>query len=267
MPAPHNRFKAALRTDAAQIGLWLGLANAYTAELCGGLGFDWVLLDGEHGPNDVPLLAAQLQALAASSSSAVVRVPVGETWILKQVLDIGAQTVLVPMVESAEQAKALVSAVRYPPEGVRGAGAALARASAFNRIPDYLITANREIALLVQVETRKGLAAIEEIAAVEGVDGLFIGPADLAADMGYLGQPGHPEVRAAVEEGIRRIQAAGKPVGTLAADLVFAQRALELGATFVAVGTDVGLLVHGGQQLAQRFKSHRNESPKTGGGY
>src|SRR6218665_1920199 len=215
MPAPHNAFKSALLKHERQIGLWLGLANAYTAELCAGAGFDWLVVDGEHGPNDLPLMLAQLQAIAASGVRPVVRAPIGETWIIKQLLDIGAQTILVPMVESAAQARELVRAVNYPPKGIRGVGAAMARASAFNRIPDYLTSANEQACLLVQLESRVGLAALEEIAAVEGVDGIFIGPSDLAADMGYLARPGVPEVQAAVEDGIARILKAGKPAGIL----------------------------------------------------
>src|SRR5262245_39674599 len=211
MPAPRNSFKAAIAARKTQIGLWLGLANGYTAEIAAGAGFDWLVIDGEHAPNSLPTMVAQLQAIAASSSQPVVRAPVGETWIIKQLLDIGAQTILVPMVETAEQARELVRAVRYPPNGARGVGAALARASAFSRITDYLETADSEACLLLQLESRAGLGAIEEIAAIEGVDGIFIGPSDLAADMGHLGRPGVPEVQKAVKDGLERIIAAGKP--------------------------------------------------------
>jgi 4-hydroxy-2-oxoheptanedioate aldolase len=261
MPAPRNNFKAALLNGEAQIGLWLGLANAYTAEICAGAGFDWLLIDGEHAPNDIPVMAAQLQAIAASGSHAVVRPPIGEPWIIKQLLDIGAQTILVPMVETAPQARELVQAMRYPPHGVRGVGAALARASAFNRIPDYLATANDETCLLVQLESRAGLAALEEIAAVDGVDGIFIGPADLAADMGHLGKPGVPEVQAAVEDAIMRIQKCGNAAGILTSDTQLAARYLELGAAFVAVGTDVTLLAYATSTLASKFKAARNGAP------
>lgn len=242
MPARTNGFKRAIVAGQTQIGLWLAFASPYTAEICAQARYDWLLLDGEHGPNDIPLLLAQLQAVAALPSHPVVRVPVGEAWIIKQVLDLGAQTILVPMVECAEQARALVRATRYPPGGIRGVGAALARASAFNRIPDYLQTANDEICLLLQVESRAGLAAIVDIAAVDGVDGIFIGPADLAADMGFLGRPGAAEVQAAVTDGLARILAAGKAAGILTADPALARRYLQLGASFVAIGTDVGLL-------------------------
>lgn len=264
MPAPRNPFKQALAEKRTQIGLWLALANPYTAEVCGGAGFDWLLLDAEHAPNDVPLLAAQLQALAASPSHAIVRPPIGETWMIKQILDIGAQTLLIPMVESAEQARELVRAVRYPPHGVRGVGAALARASAFNRIPDYLQTANDEICLLLQIESRAGLAALDEIATIDGVDGIFIGPADLAADMGFLGKPGAPEVQEAVEAALLRIQSRGKAAGILTSDQALARRYLELGATFVAVGNDVSLLVAATSKLAAEFKGTKNEAAPEG---
>lgn len=267
MPAPHNAFKAALQKHEKQIGLWLGLANAYTAEICAGAGFDWLVVDGEHAPNDLPLMVAQLQALAASGARPVVRASIGETWIIKQLLDIGAQTILVPMVESASQARELVRAANYPPKGIRGVGAAMARASAFNRIPDYLTTANDEVCLLVQLESHVGLAALEEIAAVDGVDGIFVGPSDLAADMGHLGRPGVPEVQAAVEDGIARILTAGKPAGILTADTTLAARYLELGASFVAVGTDVTLFSQATSALAAKFKNASTGMSKTTGGY
>ncbi|MBA8853464.1 4-hydroxy-2-oxoheptanedioate aldolase [Ochrobactrum intermedium] len=254
MPAPVNPFKRTLSEGRLQIGLWLALANAYTAEVCAGAGYDWLLIDGEHAPNDLPLLLAQLQAIEKSPSHPVVRVPIGETWMIKQMLDIGAQTILVPMVESRQQAEALVKAIRYPPHGVRGVGAALARASAFNRIPDYLQTSDKEVCLLLQIESRAGLAALENIASADGVDGVFIGPADLAADMGYLGNPGAPEVQSAVKDGLRRIQACGKAAGILTSDRFLAKDYIDLGACFVAVGSDVGLLAGASSSLLSGFK-------------
>lgn len=254
MPAPRNLFKLALKEGRAQIGLWQALANPYTVEICAGAGYDWLLLDAEHAPNDVPLLVSQLQAMKGTASHAVIRPPIGETWIIKQMLDIGAQTLLIPMVESREIAETLVKAVRYPPHGVRGVGAALARASAFNRIPDYLPTANDEICLLLQVESRAGLAALDDISSTEGVDGVFIGPADLAADMGYLGKPGAPEVQAEVEKALAKIQSHGKAAGILIGDLALAKRYLELGATFVAIGNDVTLLANATTKLLDDFK-------------
>nr|WP_299506479.1 4-hydroxy-2-oxoheptanedioate aldolase [uncultured Rhizobium sp.] len=257
MPAPKNLFKAALAEKHQQIGLWLALANPYTAEILGDAGYDWLLIDGEHAPNDVPLMMAQLQALKGSPSHPVIRAPIGEAWLLKQILDIGAQTILVPMVESGKQANAMVRAVRYPPHGMRGVGAALARASAFNRIPDYLQTANDEICLLLQIESRAGLAALDDIAATEGVDGVFIGPADLAADMGFLGKPGAPEVQETVEAALIRIQSHGKAAGILTADQALGKRYLELGASFVAIGNDVGLLSTGASRLLLNFRKPR----------
>ena len=255
MPAPNNPFKQALRDGKAQIGLWQALANPYTAEICAGAGYDWLLLDAEHAPNDIPLLVSQLQAMKGTGSHAVIRPPIGETFIIKQLLDIGAQTLLVPMVDSRDMAETMVKAVRYPPHGVRGVGAALARASAFNRIPDYLQTANDEICLLLQIESRAGLAALDEIAATEGVDGVFIGPADLAADMGFLGKPGAPEVQVEVERALLRIQSHGKAAGILIGDLGLARRYLDLGASFVAIGNDVTLLANATTKLLADFRN------------
>ncbi|MFT2214215.1 4-hydroxy-2-oxoheptanedioate aldolase [Rhizobium giardinii] len=255
MPAPKNIFKQALREGRPQIGLWQALANPYTVEISAGAGYDWLLLDAEHAPNDIPLLVSQLQAMKGSSSHAIIRPPIGETYVIKQLLDISAQTLLVPMVDSKELAEAMVKAVRYPPHGVRGVGAALARASAFNRIPDYLQTANDEICLLLQIESRAGLAALDEITSTEGVDGVFIGPADLAADMGYLGKPGAPEVQAEVEQALLRIQSHGKAAGILTGDLNLAKRYLELGATFVAIGNDVTLLASATTKLLSDFQA------------
>jgi 4-hydroxy-2-oxoheptanedioate aldolase len=254
MPAPKNIFKQALKDRRAQIGLWQALASPYTVEISAGAGYDWLLLDAEHAPNDIPLLVAQLQALKGTTSHAVVRPPIGETWIVKQLLDIGAQTLLIPMVETRAHAEAMVKAVRYPPDGVRGVGAALARASAFNRIGDYLHTANEEICLLVQVESRAALSMLDEIAATEGVDGVFIGPSDLAADMGHLGRPGAPEVQQAVEAALEKIQAHGKAAGILTGDLALAKRYQQLGASFVAIGNDVTLLANATTRLLDEFR-------------
>ncbi|KRB55136.1 2-keto-3-deoxy-L-rhamnonate aldolase [Rhizobium sp. Root708] len=262
MAAPRNTFKEALRAGRPQIGLWQALANSYTAEICAGAGYDWLLFDAEHAPNDIPSLVQQLQAVASYPVHSIVRPPIGEAWLIKQILDICAQTILVPMVESGAQAEAMVRAVRYPPDGTRGVGAALARASAFNRTPDYLRTANDEICLLLQVESRAGLSNLDEIAATEGVDGIFVGPADLAADMGFLGKPGAAEVQEAVEDALARIQAHGKAAGILIADPVLARRYLDLGATFVGIGSDVGLLVNSTTGLLANFRSGRD--PKLG---
>ncbi|GGF07865.1 4-hydroxy-2-oxoheptanedioate aldolase [Stappia taiwanensis] len=267
MPAPKNPFKARLAAGKPQIGLWMGLANAYTAEICAGAGFDWLVIDGEHAPNDLQRMVGQLQALAGYPVATVIRAPVGETWILKQLLDIGAQSLLVPMVESGAQAAALVEAVRYPPRGKRGVGAALARSSAFNRIGDYLTTADEEICLIVQVESQKALAALPDIAAVEGVDAVFVGPSDLAADMGYLGRPGAPAVKQAVRDAIATLQRLGKPAGLLTADQTFARECLADGARFVAVGTDVTLFSGATSALAQSFRDTAPARSGETGGY
>jgi 4-hydroxy-2-oxoheptanedioate aldolase len=254
MRTPENPFKQAIAAPGAQIGLWLGLADAYAAELCATAGFDWLLIDGEHGPNDLRSMLAVLQAVAPYPSHPVVRIPHGDTALIKQVLEIGATTLLVPMVESAAQARALVRAMRYPPQGVRGVGSGLARSSRWSGYPDYLKEANQRMCLLVQVETAAALEQIDAIAAVDGVDGVFIGPADLSASMGHLGQPGHPEVRAAIEGALPRILAAGKAPGILAVDEALARRYIALGARFVAVGVEATMLAHATRALAARFK-------------
>ncbi|SDH91721.1 4-hydroxy-2-oxoheptanedioate aldolase [Pseudomonas panipatensis] len=255
MQMPINRFKQRLQAGEAQIGLWLGLADPYCAELAANAGFDWLLLDGEHAPNDLRSLLGQLQAVAPYASQPIIRPPIGDSALIKQLLDIGAQTLLVPMVDSAGQARELVRAMRYPPQGIRGVGSALARASRWNGIPGYLDQADEQMCLLVQIENLDGLANLDAIAAVEGVDGVFIGPADLSAAMGQRGNPGHPEVQAAIEDAIRRIQKAGKAAGILSADEKLARRYLELGATFVAVGVDTSLLAGALRKLAGTFKA------------
>ena len=242
MPAPKNVFKQALKEGRVQIGLWQGLTTGYAVEICAGTGYDWLLIDGEHAPSDIPMLSEQYQAAIHSGSHPIVRPPIGETWIIKKLLDVGFQTLLIPMVESREQAEALVKATRYPPHGVRGVGAAMARASDYSRIPDYLETANDEICLLVQVESRAGLAALDEIAALDGIDGIFIGPADLAADMGYLGRSGSEPVQAAIADAFTRIRAHGKAPGILTGDVALAKRYQQQGAQFIAIGIDVVLL-------------------------
>ncbi len=266
MDMPINRFKQRLNSGDAQIGLWLGLADAYCAELAANAGFDWLLIDGEHAPNDLRGMLGQLQAVAPYASEAVIRPVIGDTALIKQVLDIGAQTLLVPMVESAAQARELVRAMRYPPQGIRGVGSALARASRWNSIDGYLDQADAQMCLLVQIESLQGLANLDAIAAVEGVDGVFIGPADLSASMGHRGNPGHPEVQAAIEDAIARIRQAGKAAGILSADEKLARRYIELGAGFVAVGVDTTVLMRGLQGLVEKFKG--TASPVgTGGVY
>ncbi|NWA28636.1 4-hydroxy-2-oxoheptanedioate aldolase [Pseudomonas gingeri] len=267
MNMPINTFKQRLQSGEPQIGLWLGLANAYCAELAANAGFDWLLIDGEHAPNDLRGMLGQLQAVAPYASQPVIRPVIGDTALIKQVLDIGVQTLLVPMVETAEQARQLVRAIHYPPSGVRGVGSALARASRWNSIPGYLDQADAQMCLLVQIENREGLENLDAIAAVEGVDGVFIGPADLSASMGYRGNPGHPEVQAAIEDAIARIQKAGKAAGILSADEKLARRYIELGAAFVAVGVDTTVLMRGLQSLAGKFKDTAVVNTTAGGVY
>jgi 4-hydroxy-2-oxoheptanedioate aldolase len=257
MQTPVNPFKQALRERRAQIGLWVGLADHYTTEICAGAGFDWLLLDGEHSPNDLRSLLQQAQVIAGyPATHAIARVPFGHgdvgTAFVKQYLDLGIQTLLVPMVDTPEQAQALVRAMRYPPEGVRGVGGA--RASRWGRIGNYAKEANAQVCLLVQAESRLALDNLEAIAAIDGIDGIFIGPSDLAASIGHLGNWAHPEVQQVIEESIRRIVKTGKAAGILTPEEPLARRYLELGATFVAVGIDNNLLARGTAQLAAKFK-------------
>jgi len=258
-----NPFKQALRNGQAQIGLWLGLADPYSAELLATTGFDWLLIDAEHAPNDVRQVLAQLQAIAPYPSHPVVRPVEGNVALLKQYLDIGARTLLIPMIETAEQAAQMVAATRYPPRGIRGVGSALARASHWNQVKNYLQEADAQICVLVQVESVKALANLEAIAAVEGVDGVFFGPADLSASMGYIGNPAAPAVQKALLDGIAVVRKAGKAAGILSADQSLARQYLEAGALFVAVGVDTSLLVRAACNLAQNFKNAADDLPSS----
>ncbi|WP_293573069.1 HpcH/HpaI aldolase/citrate lyase family protein [Phaeobacter sp.] len=255
MPAPKNHFKAALAKGERQIGCWMSFAEPAVAEIMGTCGFDWLVIDGEHAPNDIRSIRDQLVALAASNSHPVVRLPIGETWMIKQVLDAGAQTILVPIVESADRARDLVRACRYPPVGVRGVGATAARATMFGSVSDYIQTADAEICLLVQVENRAGISALDDILQVDGIDGVFIGPADLSTDMGHQGNSAHPEVRATIEDAINRIAAAGLAPGILGTNDDATQAYFDMGAQFLAVGIDVLLLAQTGRTLAQSWKN------------
>jgi 4-hydroxy-2-oxoheptanedioate aldolase len=257
MNHPVNPFKRALAQKQLQIGLWLGLANPYSTEICAGAGFDWLLIDGEHAPNDLNSILAQLQTIAAyPASHAIARVPVGHghvgTTIIKQYLDLGVQTILAPMVDTAEQARAIVQASRYPPQGIRGMAGA--RASRWGRIADYAKHANEQICVLVQAETQTALDNLDAIAAVEGVDGVFIGPADLSASLGHVGEQDHPQVRAAMEDAFRRIARAGKAPGILMADEKLARHYIAMGGLFVAVGLDSNLLARHSSALAESFR-------------
>ena len=258
MQTPINVFKQKLQEPVAQIGLWLGLANPLSAEICAGAGFDWLLIDGEHAPNDLNRILAQLQTIAAyPTSQAVARVPVGDAPLIKQYLDLGLQTLLVPMVDTHEQATALVQACRYPQNDGQGGirGMAGTRASRWGRYPNYPKEANVQVCLLVQAESRTALKNLDAIAAIDGVDGVFIGPADLSASMGYVGNAGHPEVQAAIEDAIARILKAGKAPGILTTDLTLAKHYISLGVRFIAVGLDTNLLLRATDALLGQYKT------------
>jgi 4-hydroxy-2-oxoheptanedioate aldolase len=254
MELPQNPFKRALKAGKAQIGLWSSLSSNYSVEVIAGAGFDWILLDMEHSPNDLESLLTQLQAAAPYPSHPIVRVPWNDMVTIKRVLDAGAQSLLIPYVSTAEEAKAAVSYTRYPPVGVRGV-AGTTRASRFGRVKDYAKRAHEELCVLVQVETQEGLDNLDAIAAVEGIDGVFIGPADLHASLGHLGEIANPKIMPMIDEAIRRIRKGGKAPGILTPNEDNARRQLKEGALFVAVGADVGLLARGAEALAAKFKS------------
>ena len=249
-----NAFKRALREGRPQIGLWMGMSDPSAAELLAGTGFDWLLIDAEHSPNDPRSVLPLLQAVAPYPVHPIVRPVHGAIEAIKQYLDIGAQTLLLPMIETAEQAALMVAATRYPTRGIRGVASASTRASRFSQIEGYFHECDAEMCVLVQVESVKGLENLSAIAAVEGVDGVFFGSADLAASMGLIGQPMDPKVRAAVAQGIAAVKKAGKAAGTLTGDHQLAREYLTLGALFVAVGVDMSLLVRAATDLAGAFK-------------
>lgn len=253
---PDLSLSALLAAAAADgrplVGAWSSMGSPLAAEILAGSGLDVVLVDGEHGPNDLTTVLAQLQAMAAYPVATLVRVPSGDAVTLKQVLDLGATNVLVPMVDSVQLAEAAVRAVRYPPVGVRGVGSALARSSRWSRVPGYVTSADASITLVVQLETRAGIEDAGRIAAVEGVDAVLVGPADLAASLGHLGQQDHPEVVDAVLTTIDACRVAGTPVGVNAFDPAMADRYLDAGADYVVVGADVTLIARGAEQLAAR---------------
>jgi 4-hydroxy-2-oxoheptanedioate aldolase len=251
---PVNRFKQALKGGQQQIGLWNSIPGPLVAEALAGCGFDWVVIDTEHAPTDVPDVLGMLQAMAPYPVSAVVRPAANDPVLIKRLLDFGAQTLILPYIQSAEEAQAAVAAVRYAPRGMRGV-AGLTRASRFGAVPDYTRRADAEICLILQVETALALSRIEEIAATDGVDGLFIGPADLAASMGHPGALDHPAVKAAIEDAIRRITATGKPAGILTSDAAFARACMGWGTRFTAVGMDIGLMLQAARGLAASYRS------------
>jgi 4-hydroxy-2-oxoheptanedioate aldolase len=247
-----NPFKAALLEGRLQVGLWSGLSSNITVEVLANSGFDWLLLDTEHSPNELPMVHAQLQAISHGKAHPIVRPPWNDTVTIKRYLDLGVQTLLIPFVQDADEARAAVAATRYPPLGVRGYSAA-ARASDYGRVKDYPLQCEEHLCVLLQVETPEALANIETIAAIDGVDGIFIGPGDLSASMGFIGQPMHPTVVAAIEDAIARILACGKAAGILVGDEKLAKHYIDIGCTFVAVGSDIGILARGAEALAAKF--------------
>ena len=252
-----NRWTQRIGDGRPRFGMWLASGSGYVTEICAGSGIDWVLLDQEHAPNDLRTTLEQLQVLAGYPDvDVVVRPPAADPVAIKRLLDIGAQNIIVPMIDSPGEASAAVAATRYPPEGIRGVGSALARASRWNRISDYLVTAGTTVSLTVQVETATGLAQLGDIADVDGVDAVFIGPADLAASMGKLGQPEHPDMVSTIESALATIVTHGKSAGVNAFNEPTARRYLKAGASFVLVGADVALLARGAEELAKWHHDH-----------
>ncbi len=249
-----NPFKQALKSGRLQIGLWHSLSSHLVVEILANSGFDWILIDTEHAPNELPMVLRELQAMSAGTAHAVVRPAWNDPVMIKRLLDVGAQSLLVPYIETEEEAKRAVQSTRYPPEGFRGF-ASQARASRYGRIKGYHAAANAEICLLLQVETRRGLENLERIARVDGVDGIFIGPGDLSAALGHLGEPNHPEIVKTIDEAIRRIKDAGSVPGILTGNVQLAQHYIEQGCLFTAVGSDIGLIANGAEQLAAKFRS------------
>ena len=254
MDIQRNELKRALGQGGLQVGLWSTLCSNLGAEIVAHSGFDWILLDTEHSPNELPGLVQQLQAMGRGTATPVVRAAWNDPVLIKRILDIGAQSVLLPYVQTAEEAERAVQSVRYPPNGIRGVSAG-SRSSQYGRVKDYLRRADAEICLIVQVETRAALDQLEAIAAVEGVDGVFIGPADLAASLGHLGDPQHPEVQTALRDAAARLGRVGKAAGILTVVEADAHRYIEWGYRFVAVGVDTALLAKSADALAKAFKS------------
>jgi 2-dehydro-3-deoxyglucarate aldolase len=247
-----NRFRQDLIAGRRLIGCWASLGSPVTTEVLGIAGFDWILLDAEHAPNDVLTLATQLMALKDSVSAPVVRPPFNDVVAIKRLLDIGFYNYLIPYVESADEARRAVAATRYPPAGVRGVSVSQ-RSNRYGAVPDYFRIVNDNIAVMVQIESRPGVDAVSSIAAVDGVDGLFIGPSDLAAALGHLGNASHPEVQEAMARVFAAAKESGKPAGILAPIEADARRHMQMGATFVAVGSDLGVLRMGTQALYDKY--------------
>jgi 4-hydroxy-2-oxoheptanedioate aldolase len=254
----NDTFRDALAAQKGEAGrplagMWVCSGSPLVAELCAGSGLDWLLVDAEHSPNGLESILAQLQAIHGYPVHTLVRPPVNDTVLIKQYLDLGVQNLLIPMVNSVTEAEAAVAATRYPPQGVRGVGSALARAARWNRVPDYLARANETISVTVQIESTAAVDAVVDILKVDGVDAVFIGPSDLAASMGLLGQQEHPEVRTAVEHCLAAAKAAGKPAGVNAFNSDTARHYLDNGASFILVGADVALLARGSEALARQY--------------
>jgi 4-hydroxy-2-oxoheptanedioate aldolase len=249
---PRNAFKQALAKGERQVGLWSGLASPIAADILAGAGFDWIVIDGEHGPNDITTLLPQLQAMRGGTAEPVFRVPWNDMVIIKRALDVGARSLLIPFVQNVEEARRAVAATRYPPLGIRGVSVT-PRANDYGRVQNYHKNAHLDTCVLLQLETRAALDEIEAIAAIDGVDGIFIGPSDLAADFGHLGNPKHPDVKAAIKDAATRIRAAGKSAGFLTGVVDDIEPLFEMGFNFTAVGSDVGILARGAEQLAARF--------------
>lgn len=254
MTLPTNQFLAAIRAGQPQIGLWVSMPDNYATEVVAGAGYDWLLVDMEHSPNDVATVMSQLQAIAPYASTAIVRPPWNDTVMVKRLLDIGSPGLLFPMVQSVQEAQAAVAATRYPPDGVRGVAGAL-RANQFGRLTDYYARIGQETAVIVQAETQSAVAQAVEIGQVDGVDGVFFGPADIAADMGLLGQHMSQPVWDLILPAARKLMQAGIPVGTLVTDPEFAKKLLGEGFTFVACGTDTNLLAKGADALLAQMRA------------
>lgn len=260
MQLPTNTFKKALTSSDTQLGIWAGQPTGYNAEILATTGYDWMLIDGEHAPNGVPSILQQLQAIAPYSTQPVVRAVNGDATLIKQLLDIGAQTLMVPMVETGEQAAALVRATRYAPAGIRGVGGGLVRATRWDSVPDYIRTAHQELCLIVQIESRLGAENAAAIAAIEGVDAIFIGPADLSTNMGFAGDASQPEVQTAIKSTIDTVLAHGKACGILAPNIEDAKRYAKWGCQFVAVGIDISLLR---QAAISNLAAHKGQQEVT----
>jgi 4-hydroxy-2-oxoheptanedioate aldolase len=248
-----NNFKTAIKSNVPQIGLWMTLADPYAAEICATAGFHWLSIDCEHAPNDLRTVLQTLQSTAAYPCDVIARLPDGNSTYIKQILELGVMTVVVPMVETVEQAKNLVKATRYPPAGIRGVGSAIARSSRWMKYSDYLQNADNEICLIVQIESVTGMQNIQEICEIDGIDGVLIGPADLSASMGFLGQSAHPEVISKINDAITSIKKSGKSAGILCTDETLAKSYIKQGANFIAVGVDSLMLVGAARNLMKKF--------------